>query len=288
MKYCGHHKLDPDSLWCWCWLGGWWPIPYVAKSIAEYTNMTYFSVILCRSWLDSTKMSLVDTCQNRFHNVWSNCSNKFYYVSHSEHQRIRGMGGLFTNSKCISEVIWRMEESGGFWWLHCRPITCFPPHTRWPDLRCGTFVRPSDLSVHLCLTCLSTFVCSSPLSHLSEHLCQMTEGLLRWPDSHLLSNHLAPLSPVVNPGRACQCVAHAPILPGPQGSLDHTWPPPAPCSSVLCVWQAARGTSEGPPCPQVPICWCHQCALLARLLLSPKIWWENWTAMARYWARWLD
>ena len=140
-----------------------------------------------------------------------------------------------------------------------------------------------------CLICLSTFVCNSPLSHLSEHLCQMTEGLLRWPDSHLLSNHLAPLSPVVNSGRACQCVAHARILPGPQGSPDHTWPPPAPCSSVLCVWQAGRGTSEVPPCPQLPICCqCHQCALLARLLLSPNIWWENWAAMARYWARWLD
>ena len=233
MKYCGHHKLDPDSLWCWCWLGGWWPIPYVAKSIAEYTNMTYFSVILCRSWLDSTKMSLVDTCQNRFHNVWSNCSNKFYYVSHSEHQRIRGMGGLFTNSKCISEVIWRMEESGGFWWLHCRPITCFPPHTRWPDLRCGTFVRPvwfvrpplSDLSVHLCLqlTCVS-FVWA-PLSD-DRRLAQMTR-----------------LSSFVKPSRA-----------------SFTRRKPGPCVSMRCP------CSHSPRSPGVPG---PYLASSSPLLLSP-------------------
>ena len=143
----------------------------------------------------------------------------FYYVSHSAHQRIWGMGGLFTNSQYISEVIWRMEESGGFWWLHCRPITCFPPHTRWPDLRCGTFVRPvwfvrpplSDLSVHLCLQLTFVSFVRAPLSD-DRRLAQMTR-----------------LSSFVKPSRA-----------------SFTRRKPGPCVSMRCP------CSHSPRSPGVP------------------------------------
>ena len=149
------------------------------------------------------------------------------------------MGGLFTNSQYVSVFFWRMAESAGLWWLDCPPITCFPPA---PHQMTGP---PLWTLCPTCLICpMSTFVRHSPLSHLSVHLCQMTEGLLRWPNSQLLSNLLAPLSPIVNLGRACQCAAHGLILRGPQGSLAHTWTPPAPCSSVLCVL-ACKGNLRG-------------------------------------------
>ena len=121
---------------------------------------------------------------------------------------------------------------------------------------------------------LRCLICPTPLSD-DRRLAQMTR-------LHLLSNHLPPLTRIVNLGRACQCLARGRILRGPQGSLVHTSPPSAP----FVFGSLQRGSSEVPPCPQLPICCCHQCSLL---LLSPQIWWENWTpSMARYWPRWLD
>ena len=153
--------------------------------------------------------------------------------SPNTHQRIWAMCGLFTNSQYVSEVIWRMEESGGFWWLHCRPITCFPPHTRWPDLRCGTFVRPvwfvrpplSDLSVHLCLQLTFVSFVRAPLSD-DRRLAQMTR-----------------LSSFVKPSRA-----------------SFTRRKPGPCVSMRCP------CSHSPRSPGVPG---PYLASSSPLLLSP-------------------
>ena len=132
----------------------------------------------------------------------------------------------------------------------------------------------SDLSVHLCL--LLTFV-SFVLSPLSDdrRLAQMTQLTAFVKPSRASFTHRKTRAVRVN---ALPMVAFSAVPRGPS-SIPGLLRPPAP-QSFVC-WPA-RGTSEAPPCPQLPICCCHQCSLL---LLSPEIWWENWTPpMARYWA----
>ena len=104
---------------------------------------------------------------------------------------------------------------------------------------------PSLFAHHLCLICRSTFV--------------------RWPkacsNSHLLSAHLAPLSPIVNAAvrvNARPMVAFSTVPRGLLTSLTNL-------ASSLCL-EAALGTSEAPPGRSLPI-WCHEGALLTPMLL---------------------
>ena len=162
-----------------------------------------------------------------------------FCVAHSQ-SIPKDVGGLFTNSQYVSAA--DLTDEGVRWflvtWLCPPPTTCFPPPTRWPDLRCGPFVRPVwFLLVHLCLRLSVVSFVQPPLSD-DRRLAQMTR-------LHLLSNHLPPLTRIVNLGRACQCLARGRILRGPQGSLVHTWPPSAPF-----VFGSLQGAAQR--CRRVP------------------------------------
>ena len=129
--------------------------------------------------------------------------------------------------------------------MFSRTTTQPPQPAVMPLSKLSDWPGPSLFAHHLCLICRSTFV--------------------RWPkacsNSHLLSAHLAPLSPIVNAAvrvNARPMVAFSTVPRGLLTSLTNL-------ASSLCL-EAALGTSEAPPGRSLPI-WCHESALLTPMLL---------------------